>query len=226
MTAKVKQTRAEKQRLIGMCPPEAQRIKVEDEYGKDRYRELDEVRDTDFVVVDKNGDPIYMKGKPGRKFSPREAPIANEAVANSIRRKDATRDNDIILQVTRTNPESPDVLRGVMNELAEEAASLRFEREEAERNGQDTSNLSTKRARVLQAVGDTWLKRKAQLSGDAMDLDSPEFEAVFGFLVETFKEALLECNSRPELVETVIAKFASKLDDEWKSEAKKRVREA
>ena len=226
MTAKVKQTRAEKKRLVGLCPDDAKRIKVQDEYGKDRYRNLDEVRDTDYVVVDRNGDPITMKGNPGRKYSPREAPIANEAVANSIRRKDATRDNDVILQVTKTNPESPDVLRGVMSELAEEAASLRFEREEAERNGQDTSNLSTKRARVLQAVGDTWLKRKAQLSSDAMDLDSPEFHAVFGFLVETFKSAMLECNSRPEMVETVIAKFASKLDDEWKSEAKKRVREA
>tara|TARA_B100001057_G_C22555674_1_gene835202 strand:- start:34 stop:714 length:681 start_codon:yes stop_codon:yes gene_type:complete len=226
MTAKVEQTRAEKQKLLELCPEDAQRIKVRDEYGKERYRPLEEVRDTDIVLVDKSGGPISMKGKPGRKFSPREAPIANEAVARSIRRKDATRDNDVILQVTKTNPESPDVLRGVMSELAEEAASLRFEREEAERNGVDTSNLSTKRARVLQAVGDTWLKRKAQLSQDAMDLDGPEFEAVFGFLVETFKDSMLECNARPEMVETVIAKFASKLDDEWKSEAKKRVREA
>ena len=226
MTAKVKQTKAERRRLIGLCPQDATRIKVRDDYGKERYRGLDEVRDTDFVLVDKAGDPIFMKGKPGRKFSPREAPIANEAVANSIRRKDSTRDDDVILKVTKTNPESPDVLRGVMSELAEEAASLKFEREEAERNGQDTSNLSTKRARVLQAVGDTWLKRKAQLSQDAMDLDSPEFAAIFGHLVETFKSAMLECNSRPEMVETVIAKFASKLDDDWKTEAKKRVREA
>ena len=226
MTAKVKQTREERNRLIDMCPPEAQRIKVKDEYGKERWRELGEVRDTDFVVTNKQGFPIIMKGAPGRKFSPREAPIANEAVARTIRRKDATRENDIVLQVTKTNPESPDVLRSVMSELAEEAASLRFEREEAERNGEDTSSLSTKRARVLQAVGDTWLKRKAQISQDAMDLDGPEFEAVFAFLVETFRDSMLECNARPEMVETVVAKFASKLDAEWKSEAKKRVREA
>tara|TARA_X000000950_G_scaffold114497_1_gene143976 strand:- start:4395 stop:5069 length:675 start_codon:yes stop_codon:yes gene_type:complete len=221
-----KQTRDEKKALIAACPEDAVRIKVKDEYDKERYREIDSLRDTDIIVVDKSGLPITMKGKPGRRFSPREAPIANEAVANSIRRKDASRDNDIILAVTKENPESPDVLRGVMSELAEEAASLRFEREEAERNGQDTSNLSVRRARVLQAVGDTWLKRKAQLSSDSMDLDSPEFEAVFGFMIETFKKAMLDCNSRPEMIETIIAKFASMLDEEWKSEAKKRVREA
>jgi len=38
--------------------------------------------------------------------------------------------------------------------------------------------------------------------------------------------SILKFNARPEMVETVIAKFASKLDDEWKSEAKKRVKEA
>ena len=221
-----KQSRDEKKALVAMCPEDAQRIKVKDEFGKDRYREIEDIRDTDFIVTDKSGSPITMKGKPGRKFSPREAPIANENVANAIRRKDASRDNDVILAVTKENPESPDVLRGVMSELAEEAASLRFEREEAERNGADTSNLSVRRARVLQAVGDTWLKRKAQLSSDSMDLDGPEFEAVFGFMIETFKKAMLDCNSRPEMIETIIAKFASMLDEEWKSEAKKRVREA
>jgi len=221
-----KQTRDEKKALIALCPEDALRIKVVDEFGKDRYREIEDVRDTDTIATDRAGQPITMKGKPGRKYSPREAPIANTAVANAIRRKDATRENDVILSVTKDNPESPDVLRGVMSELAEEAASLRFEREEAERNGQDTSTLSVRRARVLQAVGDTWLKRKSQLSAEAMDLDSPEFAAVFGFMIETFKKAMLECNSRPEMIETIIAKFASMLDEEWKSEAKKRVREA
>lgn len=221
-----KQTREEKKALLLLCPEDALRVKVHDEFGKERYREIDSIRDTDVILTDKSGTPITMKGKPGRKFSPREAPIANEAVANSIRRKDASRENDVILNVTKANPESPDVLRGVMSELAEEAASLRFEREEAERNGNDTSNLSVRRARVLQAVGDTWLKRKAQLSTDSMDLDSPEFEAVFAFMIETFKKAMLDCNSRPEMIETIIAKFASMLDEEWKSEAKKRVREA
>lgn len=226
MAANTKQTKEERYRLLRMCPDDAMRVKVIDEFGKEKYRNLQDVIDTDVILTDKKGTPITMKGKPGRKYAPRSAPIANEAVANSIRRKDAARDCDAILLATHSAPESPEVLRNVMSELAEEAASLKFEREEAERKGDATSHLSIRRARILQAVGDTWLKRKSQLAHQALDVDGPEFGAVFELLIETFKTSMLECGSRPEMVETVISKFASKLDEDWKAEASKRVKEA
>ena len=39
-----KQSRDEKKALVAMCPEDAQRIKVKDEFGKDRYREIGDVR--------------------------------------------------------------------------------------------------------------------------------------------------------------------------------------
>lgn len=220
------QSKAQKVMILSKAPPDATRVKVRDEYGKEKYRKLDEVNKTDEILLKPNGEAIWMKGTPGRKGTPRQAPIANDNVADAIRRKDAAIEEDGVLTSTKNAPESSEVLHKVMMELAEEAASLKFERSEAERKGEETSNISVRRARILQAVGETWLKRKGQLSANGLDIDSSEFQAVLGFLVETFKGAMLDSNMRPEMIETVFAKFAGKLDDNWKSEARKRIRES
>jgi hypothetical protein len=226
MPRKKGQSKADKVAILKMAPEGSTRIRVFDEFGKEKYRALDGVLDTDTIDVKKDGSPVVMKGKPGRKGNPRNAPVANQAVADSIRRKDEILDDDPVLQAAKEAPESSEVLHQVMIQLAEEAASLKFERAEAERRGDSTSNISQRRARILQAVGDTWLKRKAQLVSQGLNLDGPEFSAVFTLVSETFKESMLESGARPEMVETVFAKFAGKLSDEWKSEAKRRMKEA
>jgi hypothetical protein len=226
MPRKKGQSKAEKAAILKMAPEGSTRIRVSDEFGKEKYRHLDGVLDTDTVLTKRDGSPVVMKGTPGRKGNPRNAPVASEAVADSIRRKDEVLDDDAVLQAAKEAPESSSVLHQVMIQLAEEAASLKFERAEAERRGDSTSNISQRRARILQAVGDTWLKRKAQLVSQGLNLDGPEFSAVFTLVSETFKESMLESGARPEMVETVFAKFASKLSDEWKLEAKRRMKEA
>ena len=221
-----KQTAADKKKLLALAPEEATRVRVIDEFGKEKYRKLDEVASNDTIKVKKDGDPVWMVSKPGRKATPRDYPIASEAIAEAIRRKDQLLKEDQILIATTEQPESSTVLHEVMIALADEAASLKFEREEAELRGDSTSQLSARRARILKDVGETWLKRKTQLSQDSFNPDSPEFEAVFGLISETFKSSMLEAGCRGEMVETVFAKFASKLDDEWKSEARNRVKGA
>lgn len=221
-----KQTAAQKKELLALAPEDATRVRVIDEFGKEKYRKLDEVATTDCIKVKKDGVPVWMTGTPGRKANPREYPIANEAIAEAIRRKDHLLENDQILIATTDQPESSAVLHQVMIALADEAASLKFEREEAERRGDSTSQLSARRARILKDVGETWLKRKTQLSQDSFNPDSAEFEAVFGLISETFKTSMVEAGMRPEMIETVFAKFASKLNDEWKAEARNRVKGA
>ena len=186
------QTTAEKKELLALAPADATRVRVIDEFGKEKYRKLDEVAKTDTIKVKKDGVPVFMTGTPGRKSLPRDYPIASDAIAEAIRRKDHLLQNDQILIATTDQPESSEVLHQVMIALADEAASLKFEREEAERRGDSTSQLSARRARILKDVGETWLKRKTQLSQESFNPDSPEFEVVFGLISETFKSATLD----------------------------------
>ena len=109
--------------------------------------------------------------------------------------------------------------------IGEEAASLRFERMEAERKGTDTSQLSMRRVAALKAIGDTWIKRKEQIQSRMIDLESPSFQALFQFISETFVRAMQSAGVRQELSDTVIAQFAKQLDDSWKNEAKSRMKE-
>jgi hypothetical protein len=139
------------------------------------------------------------------------------------KKQDALRDDGILNQA-KDDPDSPDVLYGVMLGLSEEAASIRFERTEAERTGKETSQLSGRRINALKAVGDTWLKRREQIITRGIDLDSPAFRTVTEFLLETVREAMHATGVRTEMVETVFSKLSHMLDDEWEAEARNRVK--
>jgi hypothetical protein len=184
-----------------------------------------DLADSDEIQTNKFGDPIVMKGSPGRK-NPTVVGPANATVAVLLTRKQSLLDTDPVLLKTRKVPDSPDVLHEVLVGLSEEAASLRFERDEAAREGKDTSGLSAKRVQALRAVGDTWLKRMDQMAGKTIDIDSPGFQALFKFLMETMRGAMNSSKLRDEQIGTVFAKFSSMMDDDWKVEAKNRMKNA
>ena len=102
----------------------------------------------------------------------------------------------------------------------EESAALAFERMEAERRGEKTSQISVRRVNALKAVGDTWLKKKEVISSKSIDLDSKSFGIVFGHIAETFRRACDEAGLRPEMTDTIFAEFGKLVDEqEWKTEA-------
>jgi hypothetical protein len=180
--------------------------------------------DTDEIQVNKEGTPIIMKGAPGRRKNIILEP-ANRTIAEVLRRKEQALGIDPIITVAKENPESPDVLHQIMLALGQEAASIAFERSEAERNGTETSNLSIRRVNALKAIGDTWLKRKEQIASRGVDLESSAFKSLFNFIMETFRDALNSCEVRPELIETVFAKFAQIVGGEdWEGEARNRMK--
>lgn len=209
--------------LLALVPPGAERIYVRMDNGKCRYRLLHELADSDVIQVNKEGVPITMKGAPGRKKSVVVAPATPE-VAENVRRKGEAINQDPILTTARDRPEDPDVLHQVVLALGEEAASIGFERSEAERKGEDTTNLSVKRIGALKAIAETWLKRQDQVGSRGIDMDSAVFRALLKFLMETFREALDACNVRVEMTETVFAKLAKMMNDEWEAEAKNRMK--
>lgn len=220
MSRKSNQERAD---LLAKIPPSATRVRVITAKGGQKYKEVTDLLDSDVIQTNKFGDPIVMKRAPGRKTAVDVGP-ANRVIAVLLQRKQHTLDTDPVLLKTKKSPDSPDVLHEVIVGLSEEAASLKFERDEAAREGKDSSGLSAKRVQALRAVGETWLKRMDQVSSKLVDMDSPAFTALFKFLMDTFKEAMNSAKMRPEQVETVFAKFSAMVNDEWKAEAKNRMK--
>jgi len=221
---------------IHIVPPNATRVKVTDDKGKTCWRKVEEVRDTDALEMDKQNRPIYMTGALGRppagSTPPKMgsvsdllsvAPASSKVVGDLIKIKQAQTRSDPVILAAESTPESPEVLNQVLLAIAEEAASLRFERLEAERQGNETSTYSMRRVAALKAIGDTWIKRKEQIVNRAIDLDSPSFHELFKFISESFARAMDSAGVRPELANSVFAQFSKLLDEGWKQEAKSRM---
>lgn len=210
-----------------VIPPEAVRIKVVDEMGKTRLRKFEDLQKGDTPSLNDSGLPIFLEGQIGKpkKEDDGSLPPATPLIGDLLRIKQGQLRNDPILQAAESAPESAEVLNQVVLAIGEEAASLRFERMEAERKGSDTSQLSMRRVAALKAIGDTWIKRKEQIQSRLIDLESPAFHALFQFISETFARAMQSAGVRQELSDTVIAQFAKLLDDSWKNEAKSRMKE-
>jgi len=209
---------------MALVPKGATRIQVKDEFGNKRYRSLFEVTDTDEIQISKTGEPVVMMSKPGRPLDVELKP-ATPAVAEMIRQKEKALDEDPIMAHVKRDPESSDVLHFALQALAEEAASIGFERKEAERRGEFTSDLSIRRVNTLKTLVDTWLKRKEQVSAKEIDLKSPMFQALFGFMLETVGDAMNTCGVRRELIETVFSKLAKEMESgQWEADARIRMR--
>jgi len=226
-TIKDRQARAD---LLAKIPAGAARVQVLTAKGELKYKAVADLADTDDIQTNKFGDPVVMRTSPGRK-APVAAAVAlavaapaNATVAAVLHRKQVSVAHDPVLLAVQKTPDSPDVLHQVMLGLSEEAASLKFERDEASRNNESTANLSSKRVQALRAAGDTWLKRMDQMAGKLIDLDSPGFLAVYKLLMDTMREAMHGAKLRDEQIETVFAKFAAMVNDEWKVDAKNRMK--
>jgi uncharacterized membrane-anchored protein YjiN (DUF445 family) len=207
-----------------LIPRGSARIRLTDEKGKQRWKSTDEIMPTDQLHINpKTGLYYGMKGSPGRKSIVALKP-ASPVVAELVKRRSVALEQDEIFQATQRDPQSSQVLHEVMLGLIEETAVLKFEREEAERQGEATSSLSMRRVQALKAVADTWLKRKEQVSSNMIDLESDTFGALFGLISETFKQACTDSGLRSEMIDMIFAKFASALNEEWASEAKARMK--
>jgi len=212
----------EREALIAKIPPDAHRVQVITEKGQKKYRPVKEIAKNDVIQTTDDGEPVVMKGKPGRPKGVELAPVT-PAVAEMVKRKKEAIDKDPLLSSVKTRPEDIEVLQQVVLALGEEAASLGFERQEAERNGRESSSISVRRVNTLKAMADTWLKRRDQLVAKGVDLNSPGFKAVLQYLLETFRGAMIACGVDEDMVDTVFARLSQDMSDEWETEARSRM---
>lgn len=226
-------TQLTREEELALIPSDAKRVKVKDELDAFRWRDIEKSKDTildgDRIQYHK-GEPLVTKAQPGRKkksaTSSAGAPVPVSPVAAQVKAAKAAHiKRDALRKSVAQSVDSEDVLHYAMMAFAEESASLGFERTEAERKGKETSQLSIRRIGAIKALVDSWLKRKDQLAGKMIDLDSPAFATLFAFMVETFREAMLTGGVPPDQVETIFVALNERmLDDTWEQEARNRMK--
>jgi hypothetical protein len=219
-------TQSEKGRLLTALPVGVRRVKVVDELGKERWRPLDAVLPADRLPLKKNGDPIYSKKPTGRRRGAKTSglPPVSEQVKVLMEYKADAIESDPLVLIARRDPTSPEALKHVMSGLAEEAASIGFERLEAERNGERTSHLSIRRTTVYKTFVESYLKHmeiSVEREKSHLDLDGPAFQRIFHTIVRTFGEAMDEASVDPRVAEIVLNRFIKTIsDDEWQARVK------
>lgn len=240
--------------VLALIPNGAVRVKVTDPKGKTYWRTLSNLLPTDKLVINPatgmalcmmheiGRRPGYRKNKSPPPPSPpkkkngfksqAQPPVAgapapgSEPIPDSLREKRRAIKKDRLVRSVGKGADSPDILNIVVRELAEEIAALKFERVQEEKKGGDneSSQVSVKRVQALKTLGETWLRRREQLAGTELDIDSPAFQTLFKFISDTFAQALVNSNIRAEVIEVVFANFSKLLTDDWKAEAKNKVK--
>lgn len=211
------------QELMKRIPGDALRVRVEDATGRCHWRPVDKILPDDEIMTDQNGDPIVSKKKMGRPEKPKILPV-DAVVQELIKQKDTSIHGDELVTSVREKNSQNDIYQNILQGLAEESASLEFERKEAERKGQPTVNISSKRAVVLRAMADLTLRRQDQLRNRTIDLKGELFQRLFAFIMETFRGSLEDTNLRPEEIERAFQNLSRRIADEgWENEAAKRM---
>jgi hypothetical protein len=222
------QTDADKGKILARLP-QGSRVFVRNASGTRKYREHADVRPSDTIIFKKDGTPVIMKKRPGRKAEKKKKKIklkpADDKVAAVIESRDEFIEKDPLVLEAKKNCDSPQVLQETVARLSEVASSLAFERKEAERKGEGTSMIARREVAALVALRDASLKRIDQrLRKQEIDLESLAFRNLFIHMVETFMDAMDRVGVPEKEADSVIANVSKLVDtEEWKSSAIKTI---
>lgn len=205
--------------IFELIPEDAVKVRVLTAEGEETWRHPNDVLDDDQVVMHQ-GQPRVMSKTGAKPFKDALPGGESPAIEATMIAKKRAMKKDPLRRVIDEKPESRDVLHEVMRAMAEESASLEFERKEAERKGEDTRPISVSRLQALKAVGDTWIRRIDQITVKGVDLESPQFRALLKVLIKTFRESMVSAGCRREQIDGAVAHLAKMLNSsEWETEA-------
>lgn len=210
------------------------RIRVTEGTGlKERWRMIKDLKPDDKIHINPKTTLPYIQREKGGRREKRPFPQPSENpkwkdIPALKRRKDAAIANDPLVRAIFKNPDDPDVLDILMHSLAQEAAALKFDRDEMEKNNPDlesSSALSVKRIGSLQKIAESWLRRKEALSKNHIDLNGAPFQAVFELIISTFVDAMRSAGVHDNIVDDVMRKASTSFDDpSWAAQAKMRMK--
>jgi len=224
-----------REELLAMVPPGAIRVKVTDESGATKYRNIEEDTDTvlptDKIAVNSNGEPVTMSKALGRPrtgvskgaLGPKAPP--NPAAIRAADARAAFLKKDRLLKAIQHSIDSDEVLSSAMVCLGEEAALLAYERKQEEEKNLPTAAISARRLKSLKSLVDAWFRRRDQMTGKTIDLAGPAFAQLFEFMVETFKDAMIKGGIPEDQADVIFTALSEQMsEDTWEMEARQRMK--
>jgi len=219
----------EDEEIKALIPVTATRVRVQNIDGQEKWRNPSKFEPGDQLILE-NGEPRCMFSTPGRKSKAEEfedflpAPTTEDAKERNEEKRNFI-DQDELRLVLEENPDDDQVLVLLLKGLAEESASLAYERALSESRMKDTSQISLRRANILKTMGELSIKRKEQMTSNIIDLKSPHFFILLQHIIETFKETLEKARIDPDAIAVVMDQLITELrNDSWASQAVRKMK--
>jgi len=118
-----------------------------------------------------------------------------------------------------------DLLDVVLAEMAEESASLKYERIKKEFLDQDTDRLSLRRSNILKMISDSLVQKRNLALNDFVNLRSPQWQVVFAQLMGKVRRTFIDLNYTSEQMELFFQKLEVNLEG-FEDEAEQKLKES
>jgi len=141
--------------------------------------------------------------------TPLEVTNANQLVLPS---KDEVIKRDALLRGMLNDDGVFDLLDVVLAEMAEEGASLKYERIKKEFNDESTDRISLRRANILKMISDSLIQKRNLALNDLVNLRSPQWQVVFKQLMDRVQQTFLDLEYSSEQVELFFQKLQGNLE--------------
>ena len=105
-----------------------------------------------------------------------------------------------------------DLLDIVIAEMAEEGASLKYERIKKEFENQATDRISLRRTNILKMIADAIIQKRNLALADFVNLRSPQWQVVFAELMDKVRLTFKELGYSSEQMELFFEKLESNLE--------------
>lgn len=130
-------------------------------------------------------------------------------------------DADRVVLAVRGRADAQEVLQGIRQAVAEEAAALQFQRRELEKRGRDAAQVSSRRIDALAQLGKLELELR-KLHAQEVDLRGERFQKVFRLWVEDIRDIAVQVLS-PQQMEVFFTRLESRMDN-WEDRAEAAIR--
>lgn len=178
-------------------------------------------------MSDGDGQVVVLEKKTKKRGRgrPPKIPVKpkNDKIAQIMKNKAKHLDGDPLIQAMKTNPDSLEPLDAAMLELAKETSSLDFERGEAERQGDDTTSISSKKITALKAFIDTYFRKRDTVINETFDFSSTKFQKLFEFWVNKFRIVCERSGMSEEQIQALFTLAQEEFED-WEDDALKYIK--
>jgi hypothetical protein len=166
--------------------------------------------------------PLHAKGpvkrKPGRPKKVVEKPSHDELEyhAEMMRERERFIADDGVVKALREDLTAEGKLKVIQERLAAEASALEFQRNELDKLGKDTSQVSTRRINALKEIANVELELR-KLSTELPDFKSEAFQKVFRLWVQMTSEVAQELLTE-EQFDLFVNQLSTKMET-WEEDA-------